>query len=54
LIKHRSNPTGAHRHPQGDGAFQRIQHGAERPDRHLTGSVLFGSDAICRGGLAIK
>jgi len=54
LIKHRSNPTGAHRHPQGDGASQLIQHDAEQPDRHPPGSAWSGSDASCRVGLAIR
>ncbi len=39
------NPASDHRHPQGDGASQWIQHDAERPDRHLPGSDWSGSDA---------
>jgi len=54
LIKHQSNPVSAHRHPQGDGAFQWIQHDAEQLDRHPPGSAWSGSDANDRTGHAIR
>jgi len=40
-------------HLPGDAASQLIQHAAEQPDRHLTGSAWSGSDASCRVGLDI-
>jgi len=45
LIKYPLDPPSVHRHPQGDGASQWIQHDAEQPDRHPPVSTWSRSDA---------
>ncbi len=54
ILRGAVSPASAHRHLQGDAAFQLIGHDAGQHDKHPPGSACSDSDASCRFGLAIQ